>query len=166
MNNDNKIWEQKDKRISFLSILSSLCLLHQGGKYDAVQLAEEAKKINARLYIDYPFPKESDLPSQKTMDEQAKKIDGSGNTKICPVPDCGKLMIRQHNKKNPKSPDWKCSDSKCKFKKAYDGGWRKSDFITGAWDEPDTTEARHADNNYESNQQEIYDTTVPPEYGG
>ena len=67
-------------------------------------------------------------------------------SKICPVPDCGHPMIRQTNKKNPKSPDWKCSNKNCKFQKMMGGGWKKSEFITGVWDDKDTTPERVEDN--------------------
>jgi hypothetical protein len=103
---------------------------------------------------------------QEVRKETTTQMKGMGDeVKICPVPDCGHQMIRQTNKKNPKAPDWKCSDRNCKFSKAYDGGWKKSEFITGAWDEKDTTEARQADNDYEANhQQNEHPDSIPDEY--
>jgi hypothetical protein len=131
----------KEKRIAFLSIFSSLC---RTGQIDT----ETASKVVDSLFEKYP------LEGAKTYQPKTMSNLPAGKGKICPVPDCGHPMIRQFNKKNPKAPDWKCSDKNCKFSKAYDGGWKKSEFITGAWDEPDANKARQADNDFEASQQE------------
>lgn len=63
--------------------------------------------------------------------------------KLCPV--CEQPMIQQTNKKNPKAPDWKCSDRNCKFQfDKQKGTWVVSEYITGAWD-----------NNYEKPEDKI-----------
>lgn len=162
-NNINEIFNQKDKRISYLSILHSLAILHQGQNLEDSKLSEFATKLTDALFIKYPVP-----------GEEAKPINGSNSmsgewdaknikVKLCPVPGCGKPMIRQFNKKNPKSPDWKCSDKKCKFKRAYDGGWRKSDFITGEWDEKPEDKARA---NHQDDIDDQAHNQPPAEYGG
>jgi len=98
---------------------------------------------------------------EKPATKQNSVPDTMLGVKICPVPDCGKYMIRQENKKNPKSPDWKCSDKNCKFKKAYGGGWVRSDYITGDWDadQKELARANHEDSILEEANQ------IPPEYG-
>jgi len=56
-------------------------------------------------------------------------------TKLCPV--CGSQMNRIliENKKNPRSPDWKCSDPSCKWKwNAPTGQYVPSPYVTGVWD--------------------------------
>jgi hypothetical protein len=152
------------KRISFQSIFSSLCTLYQRTTPDDSLIADleaTAHDINKRLHEKYPFV-ESELPSQKVMNQQAKTTDGSGKVKICPVPGCGKPMVRQFNKKNAKAPDWKCSNKNCKFKKLIGGGWAKSDFITGVWDE------KEEDINCAKNEDDITDEAnkqVFDEYG-
>lgn len=37
--------------------------------------------------------------------------------------------------KNPKAPDWKCTNATCKMKQV-NGAWVASDFRTGVWDAP------------------------------
>ena len=156
-NNINEIFNQKDKRISFLSILHSCAILHQGEKLDAVDLEAIAYGMTNKLFKTYPAPNEEivrdiKLRPIKSMNEPKGKI--------CPVPDCGQPMIRQFNKKNPKAPDWKCSDKNCKFKKAYDGGWMKSEFITSVWDDKpqEIARANHEDSILEESNQ------IPEEY--
>lgn len=55
--------------------------------------------------------------------------------KKCPV--CGKPMVYNQNKvKNPKAPDWKCSDPNCKYQ--YDPlqkMWVPSEYVTGVWED-------------------------------
>lgn len=162
-NNINEVFNQKDKRISFLSILHSCAILHQGEKLDAPDLEAIAYGMTDKLFKTYPAPGEEIKPTQKPMQNYQPKPMSDlpiGKVKICPVPDCGHPMIRQYNKKNPKAPDWKCSDRNCKFSKAYDGGWKKSEFITGAWDESDTTKARQEDA-----MQDEANNQPPEEYG-
>jgi hypothetical protein len=48
-------FNQKDKRISFLSIFSSACLLHQGGKFDINELEDMAINATEKLYEKYPI---------------------------------------------------------------------------------------------------------------
>jgi len=55
-------------------------------------------------------------------------------------PKCGKQAIANTNKKNPKAPDWKCSDPDCKWKK-INGEWVESEFVTGVWNN-DNPEAK------------------------
>jgi len=155
--------ESTSKRISFQSIFSSLCNLHQGGKFDFSQLEDIAHEINKRLHEIYPCEK-TNLPPQSMMNQQAKEVDGFGKVKIkiCPVPDCGQPMVRQYNKKNPKAPDWKCSDKNCKYKKSYSGGWSKSEFITGAWDEKEEDVRRAAREDSVTDEA----NNPPEEYGG
>ena len=50
----------KDKRISWLSVFSSLCNLKQGSNSDTKEVELEAYAIVDRIYKDYPLP--SDEP--------------------------------------------------------------------------------------------------------
>mgnify|MGYP003833355707 CR=1 FL=1 len=51
-------------------------------------------------------------------------------------PKCGKPMLPNTNKKNPKAPDWKCGDPNCKFKwDSASKDWVPSDWVTGAWND-------------------------------
>lgn len=50
----------KDKRISVLSVFSSLCHLKQGSNIDSRDIELEAYAIVERIYKEYPFP--SDEP--------------------------------------------------------------------------------------------------------
>lgn len=139
----------KDKRISFLSILSSITQHEQ----DISKAEDLTYAINKRLYEAYPL--------EETQTYQLKSFSDlpTGKGKLCPV--CQSPMIRQTQKRNAKAPDWKCSDKNCKFQKAYDGGWRKSEFITGVWDEPNTDGAKAED----AMQDEANHSAPPPEYG-
>ena len=119
------------KWISFQRALSSMCNLHQGEKVDHMEIAKMAHDVNEYLYACYPLD-EATPKKEFHQTLQTKQVEG---VKICEVPNCGHPMIRQYNKKNPKSPDWKCSDKNCKFTKQRYGGWVKSEYITGAWDE-------------------------------
>lgn len=146
---------QRDKQISWQGIFKGIMQQEK----DALKAEDLAYAINKRLYEAYPETEPQ--VSQKTMNQ---------NIKICPVPDCGQPMIRQYNKKNPKGPDWKCSDKNCKFQKAYDGGWRASEYITGAWD-PKPEDRAHViksirqDQDLEVIQEEQFDdNSIPPEF--
>jgi hypothetical protein len=159
--------ESTSKRISFQSIFSSLCNLYQGGKYDFSQLEDLSHEVNKRLHEMYPaevkpIVEYSPTIAQEMFRKETKPVRG----KFCPV--CQSPMIRQTEKKNPKAPDWKCSNKACKFQKAYDGGWRKSEFITGVWDEPDTKQAEIKNMGQQSQldviQQDEYNQQIPPEY--
>lgn len=58
------------------------------------------------------------------------------NTPLCPV--CGKEMVANiaGKAKNPKAPDWKCSNRNCKFQwNEQAKNWVVSEYITGIWDE-------------------------------
>ncbi len=157
MTDINEVFNQKDKRISFLSILHSCAILHQGEKLDAPDMENIAYAMTNKLFKTYPAPGEETKGGPEAYQPKTMNNLPTGKGKICPVPDCGHQMVRQFNKKNPKAPDWKCSDKNCKFSKAYDGGWKRSEFITGAWDEKDTTKERQADASYEESQQENYE---------
>ena len=52
---ENNIWNQKDKRISWLSIFSSLT---QTSGVDVDKAVDKAFDINRKLYQAYPFPQE------------------------------------------------------------------------------------------------------------
>lgn len=169
MENNNQIWEQKDKRISFLSILHSLAILHQGQNLDDKKLADFATQLNDELYMKYPFPIDTSFLDNK---RNSGAINAPGSVKICPVPDCGSPMIRQLNKKNPKGPDWKCSNKSCKFQKMIGGGWVKSQFITGVWDDkPENIDRAKAEDqildeatHFEHFENEHPNNRIPEEY--
>ena len=53
----------------------------------------------------------------------------------CPV--CQKPMLQNiaGKQRNPKAPDWKCSDQNCKFQfNKQTGQWVISEYITSMWD--------------------------------
>ena len=52
--------QEKDKRISWLSVFSSLCNLKQGSNFDTKEAEMEAYAIVERIYREYPLP--SDTP--------------------------------------------------------------------------------------------------------
>lgn len=125
---DNKIWEQKDKRITFLALLHDLAILNQGSSKKLEDLWAIAKKATEQVFVEYPIPTE-EKPHQEP-------IRASGSV-LCPV--CGSIGIPNTagKLKNPKSPDFKCSQEKgkCKFQKDRMGKWIPSDYITGWWEE-------------------------------
>jgi len=161
------MWEAKDKRISFQSLFSSLCELYKGTTPDGVlvnDLEKMAYELNANLHKKYAY---TEKPMTKNI-TVGKVVNQTGGVEIHPCPVCGKPMNRQYNKKNPKSPDWKCSDSNCKFTKAYGGGWRKGDYITGDWDPKpeDLALANHQDaiDDEAHKNNEHTDEDIPAEY--
>jgi ssDNA-binding Zn-finger/Zn-ribbon topoisomerase 1 len=91
----------ESKRISWLSIFSSL----MENSTDAINNRNEAYRINDELYEKYPFPKESELPSQKIMNQQAKEV----------CPKCGSEMKEKSGVKNGRK--WAgafCQNKECK----------------------------------------------------
>ena len=166
METNNQIWEQKDKRISFLSILHSLAILHQGQNMDDAKLADFATKLNDTLYQKYPFPTDMAKTTPFTPKATTAPLNASGNDiKACPK--CGKPMNRQFNKKTEKSPDWKCSDNKCKFN-FQNGQWVASQYITSAWnDNPkDVARANYQDSVDDESHKQHYQNEHPDQQYG
>lgn len=115
--------ESTSKRISFQSIFSSLCTLHQGGKYDFSQLEDLAHAINKRLHETYPT-EVSNLPDQKTMNEQAKynnypESNSFGKQKPTKCPQCGRFTLYKNKGISKKSgapyENVKCANKECGF---------------------------------------------------
>jgi hypothetical protein len=165
-----EVFQTKDKRISWLSIFSSLCNHNQGGG-DLKAMVESAFSINNELYAKYPFPEaKSNNPPPTAYKPATAPLNASGSgsdTKLCPV--CGAFMIRQTNKRNPAGPDWKCSVKTCKWQ-WQNGEYVKSNYITSAWDvkEKDVARANFEDDAADQahHQNEHFDNSLPPEYGG
>jgi len=140
----------KDNQISWQGIFKGIMQQEK----DALKAEDLTYAIWGRLQERFPLEEKQTLV---VRDNTTGKT--ATGTKICPVPDCGSPMIRQTNKKNPKAPDWKCSNKNCKFQKMMGGGWKKSEFITGIWDESPADKSRmlksmHNESDYESNLQE------------
>lgn len=69
--------ESTSKRISFQSIFSSLCTLHQGGQYDFSQLEDMANAINGRLHQKYSVPEGiKSMPTNQPQEEKCGKCGG------------------------------------------------------------------------------------------
>ena len=117
-NEDIQSFHQKDRRISWLSIFSSLTKMFQGQsinqeKYNELikMIVETSYILNKRLYSEYDFPKEL---TQKPM-QQPKRTDGG----ICP--ECGAEMVIKTGKKKDGST-WRgqqCPDKNCKHHREY-----------------------------------------------
>ena len=147
-NNINEIFNQKDKRISYLSILHSLAILHQGQNLSDEKLSEFATKLTDNLFVKYPTPSDNTpalTPKPATAPLNANR---SGlKQSFCPV--CGSVGIRNDagKLKNAKAPDFKCSKG-CKF--SWDKQTRQyqpSEYITGWWQprEEDIARANYQD---------------------
>lgn len=124
-------FQKKDRRISWLSIFSSLCNLFQKANGEVgltpIEIEKIAYQINDELNIKYPMDEPEPFPSKGLWRDPA-------TSKTCPV--CGKPMNPQLEKRNPNSPDWKCSDKNCKFQFDKESKkWVPSQFITGLWNE-------------------------------
>lgn len=141
MENNNKMWEMKDKRISFLSIFSSLMESFNEtmtGEYIDERIntiKDRAFEINDELYKKYSIPEQGGSSyknsTQKRTTSSNNSSDNVKKERLCPV--CQSPMIRQTEKKNELAPDWKCSNRNCKF--TFKGGkWVASKYITGVWD--------------------------------
>jgi len=156
--------QNKDKRISFLSILSSL-MSNGSFQEDVNSCVEKAFEINEKIYVKYPFPMDTPSFAQKPVRSPNNASDSVLGSKPCPV--CQSPMIRNDagKMKNPKAPDWKCSKRGCRFK-LEDGQWVRSDYITGVWDEKeeDTQRANHEDSVLADAQQNYAEELPPPEY--
>ena len=100
--------ESTSKRISFQSILSSLCNLYQGGTYDFSQLEDMAYTINNRLHTAYPCEETRPMQNQPTISSGVKQ-------KPNQCPKCGKMTL-YHNKGKSRAgnpyENYKC---KCGF---------------------------------------------------
>ena len=160
MTNDNQIWEQKDKRISFQGLHGHLCQL--GGMTEN-EIWELTKKRNEELYQLYPFPSETTTSAPKSFVGANRAI--KSDIKACPK--CGKPMNKQFNKKTEKSPDWKCSDNKCKFN-FQNGQWVASQYITSAWnDNPkDVARANYQDSVDDESHKQHYQNEHPDQQYG
>jgi hypothetical protein len=104
--------ESTSKRISFQSIFSSLCNLHQGGKFDFSQLEDMAHAVNKRLHEMYPTESEP-VPVQRPIVSIGEK------QKPLRCPQCGKMSV-YHNKgisKKSGAPyeNHKCSNKDCGY---------------------------------------------------
>jgi len=82
---NNNIWEQKDKRISYQSLFSTLATLYQNGTYDYKQLSQMAYELNEDLHKRYPTPEEIPLENKaKPVEQRCSK--------------CGKEMKKKKGK--------------------------------------------------------------------
>jgi hypothetical protein len=95
MENNNQIWEQKDKRISFQGLHGHLCQL--GGMTEN-EIWELTKKRNEELYQMYPFPSEKTLASYQKP--TGRPNNASGNDIKCAK--CGADTKRKEGIKNGK----------------------------------------------------------------
>lgn len=70
-------FQGKDKRISFLSIFSSLCNLHKGTETKPDFIQYEAFKITQEVFKKYPFPEDEKekvlVPEPDHTDLEEKK---------------------------------------------------------------------------------------------
>jgi len=118
---------------------------------------------------------DSKNPAVFKKSQAEKSKDGVYNhSESMPCPKCNSPMIRQTEKKNPKSPDWKCSDKNCKWtKNNRTGEWEKSMYITSKWDTDDMSlEAKLRQAHREADMQKehnieipvVQDDEIPPEY--
>lgn len=132
------------KRISFQSIFSSLCNLHQGGNFDFSQLEDMAYNINERLHTKYPCEETPVQNQPATGDKQ----------KPAKCPKCGKFSI-YHNKgisKKSGAPyeNYKCSNKVCDY----------IQWVTLNYDQHRAqarTKSMSEDSSFEANLQENYD---------
>lgn len=69
-------YENKDRRIAWLSTFSSLCA--NSGKKDYFKLAEDAFKLVEKLYQKFPFPYIGSKEKAKKSQAQQKKADEIG----------------------------------------------------------------------------------------
>ena len=105
MDNTIKAFQQKDKRISFLSLFSTLTDYYKGTDKELADIVDLTEKLNSRLYIDYPFPEETEV--QKATEKQIPMV----------CPQCKKKSLYHNKGISPKSnapyENYKCS--KCKY---------------------------------------------------
>jgi putative hemolysin len=89
MNNESKMWEAKDKRISFQSLFSTLCGT-KGGM--ALEEIERIKKIafdlNEELHAKYPTPAETTFQPQKPR----QKAVNASNGEVMQCSNCGSTL--------------------------------------------------------------------------
>lgn len=101
-----KNFNNKDKRIAFLSIFSSLCTKVQGKELETIDVYEASITITDKLYTKYPiYTAEDALPNL----QERKTEDMAG---LCPT--CNSLMLVKSGVKNGKQ--WKgkfCSKKGC-----------------------------------------------------
>ena len=137
MSNINEVFNQKDKRISFLSILHSLAILNQGGKVDAVDLEAMAYGMTSKLFKTFPAPSEEQSKTQPVSQS-------AHNSEACP--DCGGVMKEKSGVKNGRK--WSgafCQNPECKKVIWYPKQTKQQ-----------TIKSMHDDSDYEANQQENY----------
>lgn len=123
---DIRQFNKRDKRISWLSIFSSLNQNHQLPIASSPEeLAKIAYQLNDELNERYPQEEPQPFPNKHEWK-------GPAGSKNCPV--CNLPMVLQTDKVNAKAPDWKCSDKNCKFQlDRTTGKYVESKFITGVW---------------------------------
>jgi len=152
MENENKMWESRDKRISFQSIFSSLCGSYQGK--DAIvfsQLEDLAYAINGRLHEKYPAPTESTSFAQKLATTPNKAIN-SDNSEPCSK--CGSPMKEKSGVKNGRQ--WSgsfCTNPNCKHVVWYPKQTRQQ-----------TVKSMTEDSNMEENNQRNYGQYGEPNF--
>lgn len=99
--NQDKMWEQKDKRISYQSLFSTLATLYQGGKYDYNQISDMAYELNEKLHKVYPTPD----------GVVSEKVEESGKDDVCPK--CGaRARYKDGYKNNKHWQGWFCVKDK------------------------------------------------------
>ena len=87
---DIENFHNKDKRISFLSIMSSLCNKVQHKEVDTTEIFNAAIKLNDELYKKYPFVNREIPIEPVARDTFEKTIKGNNDAPYCDT--CGAKM--------------------------------------------------------------------------
>lgn len=130
--------DSKDKRISFLSLFSSI----SQNEKDPSKVEDLAYAFNKRLYEVYPITEE-EVKETKIMEK----------SKPTKCPKCGRLSLYNNKGISKKSgapyENVKCSNKSCGYIE-----WKTMNYAQHR--EQETIKSMHNDSDYESNQQETY----------
>ena len=130
----------KDMRISFLSILSSLCTREKGEEIFTDKVVEKAFEINEKLYQKYPYVENTPTSYQKP--QGGGKFNATSDYK-CEF--CGAVLVKTKSGDAFRCPNWKKDGTGCQ------GTYIKPGEVERARNEDTMTDDAN---------------NPPPEYGG